>query len=280
MRARYYNPHLGRFLSADPIGFAGGMNFYAYANGNPVSLIDPFGLSPWTRIGGGLRALGGGLEAAAGYSLAVASGTAAVGTSPTVLGAVGFGALAIAGAAIGAHGVDQFQAGIRQMWTGEHVESLTALNLQAAGMSENTANLTDAGISVVGSLGAGFGTTAIRVSQLSATSISSEVANASLLTRVGYYEVGQLSLADDAHTYYSLWGNTIDRGAAMVADQGGRLLGWGRAMSQGSLTLGAREGTLFNNLQTAWPTPLGAGGMGAIGGTVNWLGQPVSSGRK
>jgi len=44
MRARYYNPHLCRFINADPIGFAGGLNHYAYADGNPVSLMDPFGL--------------------------------------------------------------------------------------------------------------------------------------------------------------------------------------------------------------------------------------------
>ena len=44
MRARYYNPYLCRFISADPSGFAGGMNHYAYANGNPVNYLDPFGL--------------------------------------------------------------------------------------------------------------------------------------------------------------------------------------------------------------------------------------------
>ena len=44
MRARYYNPYLCRFISADPSGFNGGMNFYAYANANPVSYLDPFGL--------------------------------------------------------------------------------------------------------------------------------------------------------------------------------------------------------------------------------------------
>lgn len=44
MRARYYNPYLCRFLNADPSGFSGGLNFYAYADGNPVSYLDPFGL--------------------------------------------------------------------------------------------------------------------------------------------------------------------------------------------------------------------------------------------
>jgi RHS repeat-associated protein len=44
MQARYYNPYLCRFVSADPSGFAGGLNHYAYANGNPVSYLDPFGM--------------------------------------------------------------------------------------------------------------------------------------------------------------------------------------------------------------------------------------------
>ena len=45
MRARFYDPRMGRFLSADPIGFKGGSNWYRYANGNPVMLSDPFGTS-------------------------------------------------------------------------------------------------------------------------------------------------------------------------------------------------------------------------------------------
>lgn len=47
MRARYYSPYLMRFLNTDPIGFSGGMNWFAYADGNPISLSDPFGLAPW-----------------------------------------------------------------------------------------------------------------------------------------------------------------------------------------------------------------------------------------
>jgi RHS repeat-associated protein len=44
MRARYYDPEVGRFISEDPIGFEGGINLYAYASNNPILLIDPFGL--------------------------------------------------------------------------------------------------------------------------------------------------------------------------------------------------------------------------------------------
>jgi RHS repeat-associated protein len=44
MLNRYYNPFICRFISSDPSGFAGGLNFYAYANLNPVSYLDPFGL--------------------------------------------------------------------------------------------------------------------------------------------------------------------------------------------------------------------------------------------
>lgn len=44
MRARYYNPRIGRFLNADPIGFAGGMNWYAFCGNNPMAKVDPSGL--------------------------------------------------------------------------------------------------------------------------------------------------------------------------------------------------------------------------------------------
>ena len=45
-RARYYDPEVGRFVSSDPIGLAGGLNAYGYVLGNPVKLFDPFGLEP------------------------------------------------------------------------------------------------------------------------------------------------------------------------------------------------------------------------------------------
>jgi RHS repeat-associated protein len=46
LRNRFYSPQLQRFVSEDPVGLASGINMYAYANGNPVSLVDPYGLAP------------------------------------------------------------------------------------------------------------------------------------------------------------------------------------------------------------------------------------------
>lgn len=43
-QARYYDPSIGRFLSVDPD--MGAFNRFAYANSNPVSLIDATGRSP------------------------------------------------------------------------------------------------------------------------------------------------------------------------------------------------------------------------------------------
>ncbi|MED0323536.1 RHS repeat-associated core domain-containing protein, partial [Escherichia marmotae] len=48
---RYYAPECGRFISQDPIGLRGGLNLYAYAP-NPLSWIDPFGLSACNAPGG------------------------------------------------------------------------------------------------------------------------------------------------------------------------------------------------------------------------------------
>jgi RHS repeat-associated protein len=45
-RARYYDPQTGRFISEDPIRFAGGNDFYGYVWNDPVNYADPLGLCP------------------------------------------------------------------------------------------------------------------------------------------------------------------------------------------------------------------------------------------
>ncbi|MBP5493557.1 MAG: AHH domain-containing protein [Lachnospiraceae bacterium] len=50
MRQRYYNSEIKRFINQDiltgNVGDSQSMNRYAYVEGNPINLIDPFGLSP------------------------------------------------------------------------------------------------------------------------------------------------------------------------------------------------------------------------------------------
>ncbi|WP_183139144.1 RHS repeat domain-containing protein, partial [Pseudomonas syringae group genomosp. 7] len=43
---RYYDPEIGRFITQDPIGLAGGFNLYQYAP-NPSSWVDPWGWMPF-----------------------------------------------------------------------------------------------------------------------------------------------------------------------------------------------------------------------------------------
>ncbi len=59
MRARWFNPWMARFMSEDPIQFQGGMNWYGYCGGDPLSRVDPEGTFFHILIGAGVGGIVG-----------------------------------------------------------------------------------------------------------------------------------------------------------------------------------------------------------------------------
>ncbi len=47
---RFYNPSVGKWMSRDPLGEAGGINLYGFVGNNPANFNDPFGLYPGQRF--------------------------------------------------------------------------------------------------------------------------------------------------------------------------------------------------------------------------------------
>jgi type VI secretion system secreted protein VgrG len=82
MRARYYDPEVGRFINKDPIGYLGwDINLFAYVGNNPVNWADPYGLFNPTK---GIAALANAANAGRLYAsgllrLGVASGLISTG---------------------------------------------------------------------------------------------------------------------------------------------------------------------------------------------------------
>ncbi|MCL2825661.1 MAG: hypothetical protein FWD57_16845, partial [Polyangiaceae bacterium] len=131
---------------------AADLNLYAYVSGSSLRMTDPVGLDIYDRIGGALKAFNGVSEAIAGASLMIGGFKARGGP----------GAAAMAGGSVVlAHGVDQAQAGVRQMVSGVPVDSLTSLALQEAGMSRRLANDVEVLICVVGITAGSAGTMAL-----------------------------------------------------------------------------------------------------------------------
>jgi RHS repeat-associated protein len=119
-RARFYDPQIGRFISEDPIGFAGGVNWYAYVKNNPILFRDPLGLQRCNPlvgsivggiIGGTIGAVGGAVAgpviggAIGGVLGGSVGGTVGLAGGPggvVVLGGTGAAGGAAMGAAVGA----------------------------------------------------------------------------------------------------------------------------------------------------------------------------------
>jgi RHS repeat-associated protein len=95
MRARYYDPVLGRFFGEDPMDvFGGDLNLYRYAQNGSPNILDPNGQCPWcvvAVIGGGVGAYSGWLKGAShgdsGWQLAGdVFGGATAGAAGTLVG--------------------------------------------------------------------------------------------------------------------------------------------------------------------------------------------------
>jgi len=84
-RARYYDQKAGRFVTKDPISFAGGdVNLYAYVGNDPVNWGDPYGLVDMPRaLRAGAGVIGNTLGTIGGIAFAVGTGGAG-----TILGGV------------------------------------------------------------------------------------------------------------------------------------------------------------------------------------------------
>jgi RHS repeat-associated protein len=52
---RFDLPALGRWMTRDPLGEAGGLNLYGFAGNAPMNWVDPWGLHLWTTPAGGNR---------------------------------------------------------------------------------------------------------------------------------------------------------------------------------------------------------------------------------
>ncbi len=185
---RYYDSSLGRWTTCDPTGYSDGFNLYAYVHNNPLTHFDEYGLFdgywdptpeeigmydpraqfqgmknaavyPFTcacdfnfkslinnsidvlsnpRVQGSLQAFIGAAEASAGGSAIFCSG----------------GLAAPVGWPVFAHGLDQFVAGMNTAITGRETATITEHLLQTAGMSPQSASITNDLLSVVGTVGA------------------------------------------------------------------------------------------------------------------------------
>jgi RHS repeat-associated protein len=145
-RARYYNPQLRRFINQDTvlgsITAPASLNRFAYANGNPVSGIDPFGLmyvnlNPNTAgpnsaatffniasnalsvVGGGIQMVAGALLADTGVGAPVGIYLIINGAASAGSGAINLTSMAMGGASsLNTSGIAGYAGSMYQTYTG------------------------------------------------------------------------------------------------------------------------------------------------------------------
>jgi len=82
---RHYDPSLGRYTQADPLGFVDGPSVYGYARGRPFIYVDPNGRAIVFIGGGGVfsSGAGGDISGGAGIDLTTGQGNGFVTAGPT-----------------------------------------------------------------------------------------------------------------------------------------------------------------------------------------------------
>jgi len=94
-RFRYYDPQIGRYVSADPIGQEDEVNVFQYALDNPLNYFDPLGLRTtrpqWGSGGGGGGMMGGGPVGRIGGGGSAPPRTTSIGVPPSNPGNTGMG---------------------------------------------------------------------------------------------------------------------------------------------------------------------------------------------